>query len=80
MIRCPKLSVYTQKPFTQPPLKLFKAYTIMNAKTLQPEGGLPLESHVMLRDSSHAGVNVGSHENKHYHFLAHFINQHSTGF
>lgn len=49
----------------QYPPKLFKAYTKINVKTLQPEEGLLLERHEILRDLNSAEVNVGSHKNEH---------------
>lgn len=79
MVKFPKSSIHTKTHFTKPPPKLHKSFIKIDSKTLQPEEGLLLKSHVMLRNSSSAEINVGSHENGHYNFSAYFINQSSTG-
>lgn len=60
-----KSSICTKISFTQSPPKFLEVYTKVNAKTLQPEEGLLMEKHVMLKDLSSAEVSVGSHKTKH---------------
>lgn len=63
-----------QEPYTQPPPHLLKAYTKISSKALQPQKGLLLESHVMLR-----WIQVVI-KMKQFNFSAHYMHQPSVGF